>query len=67
MNRKQIMFRGIVAELDVGEFFADVVVKFRNIEVRMVVPRSTVDEWGLNLGDKVYVLIEKGNAYIFKR
>ncbi len=67
MNRKQVMFKGTIVELDVGEFFADVAVKFRNVEVRMIIPRTTVDEWGLKMGDKVYVLIEKGNAYLFKR
>jgi molybdopterin-binding protein len=68
VSKKQALFKGIITELDVGEFFADVSVKFRNIEVRMVIPRTTVDEWGLKLGDKVFVLMEeKGGVYIFKR
>lgn len=68
MSKKQALFKGIIIELDVGEFFADVAVKFRNIEVRMVIPRTTVDEWGLKLGDKVFVLMEeKGGVYLFKR
>jgi hypothetical protein len=34
----------------------------------MVIPRTTVDEWGLKLGDKVFVLMEgKGGVYLFKR
>lgn len=67
MKKKQALFRGTITELDVGEFFADIAVKFRNLEIRMVIPRGTVDEWGLKLGDKVYVLVENKNAYIFKR
>lgn len=65
--KKQAIFRGIITELDVGEFFSDIAVKFKNIEVRMVIPRSMVDDWGLKTGDKVYVLIEGQEAYLFKR
>ena len=56
--KKQIIFKGIITELDVGEFFSDIAVKFKNVEVRMVIPRSMVDEWGLKVGEKVYVVIE---------
>ena len=33
----------------------------------MVIPRSMVDEWGLKVGEKVYVVIEGQEAYLFKR
>ncbi|WPM31470.1 AbrB/MazE/SpoVT family DNA-binding domain-containing protein [Hydrogenobacter sp. T-2] len=65
--KRQALFRGIVTELDKGEFFSDVAVKFKNIEVRMVVPRSTIDEYGIKVGDKVYVMIENQNVFLFKR
>lgn len=65
--KKQALFRGVLTELDVGEFFADTSVKFRNIEIRMVIPRSMVDEFDLKVGDKVYIFIENQHVYLFKR
>lgn len=65
--KKQALFRGKITELEVGEFYSDLAVKFKNLEFRMVVPTSTVKEWGLKPEDKVYVLVEGGNVYIFKR
>ncbi|MFN3813653.1 MAG: TOBE domain-containing protein [Aquificaceae bacterium] len=65
--KKQAVFRGIVTELDAGEFFSDIAVKFKNIEVRMVLPRSRVDDLGLRVGEKVYMIIEGQEVYLFRR
>lgn len=67
MLKKQALFKGVIVELDIGEFFSDITVKFRNIEIRTVVPKSMVCEWGFKIGDKVYVFIENQNIYLFKR
>ncbi|ADC89052.1 hypothetical protein Thal_0417 [Thermocrinis albus DSM 14484] len=65
--KKQVLFRGKVIELDRGYFFADLTVQFKNLEIRMVVPVSMIDEWGIKVGDKVYVFIDGKDTYVFKR
>lgn len=65
--KKSALFKGIITELENGNFFSNVSVKFKNMEIRAVIPRSMVNEWGLRVNDKVYVLIEGKDIFLFKR
>jgi len=61
------LFKGVVTDLDVGEFRASIMVKFKNLELSAVIPKKMVTEWGLKVGDKVMVHIEeRGVIYIYK-
>jgi len=64
---KYTLFKGVVTDLDIGEFRASIMVKFKNLELSAVIPKKMVTEWGLKVGDKVMVHIEEGGGiYIYK-
>lgn len=64
---KYTLFKGIVTDLDIGEFRASIMVKFKNLELSAIIPKTMVTEWGLKVGDKVMVHIEEdGGVYIYK-
>ena len=66
-KNKNVLFKGVITELENGEFMSDFEVKFKNLSIRGVIPKKNVLEWGLKVGDKVFVHIEKGGkVLIFK-
>jgi molybdopterin-binding protein len=57
-------FKGTVKSIKLGNVMAEVVVAVGDLEVVSAITRGSVDQMGLNVGDKVVALIKSTEVMI---